>query len=263
MSLQPPPPRERPARPAIPAAEPLHERLERYLAGPWRKVEGFVTKEAVWLLDAALRFQEAEGIGGGFLEIGVHQGRFLLALEHAARPGEQGLGIDVFEAQALNIDKSGFGRREAVEANLAAHALEPGRVALMQADSTAAATRAALLGHAGAYRLLSIDGGHTAGHAASDLRLAEALAAPGAAVLLDDFFNAGFPGVTEGLAQYLLAGGTLLPVGVVGGKMLLAPLSWAEKMRGELRRRFAAEPRFRVREVTFFGHPYIYGRPIG
>ncbi|PWS34927.1 hypothetical protein DFH01_21515 [Falsiroseomonas bella] len=247
----------RPPPPALPA---LHPRLQRYLDGPWGKVQGFVHPDAMVLLDVALAFQESHGITGGFFEIGVHQGRFLLALEHAAGTGEPGLALDVFEDQALNIDKSGHGQRAVLEANLAAHALEPGRVAILQGDSTAPATRRAVLARGESYRFISVDGGHTAGHAASDLRLAEEVATPGAAVVLDDFFNTGFPGVTEGLAQYLTSGGTLRPVGVIGGKMLLSPLSWSDRMRAALRKRFAESPRFRVREVSFFGFPYTQAR---
>jgi hypothetical protein len=247
--------------PAAPAPlPPLHPRLERYRDGPWGKVQGFVHPDALVLLDVALQFQESHGIAGGFFEIGVHQGRFLLALEHAVRGGEPGLALDVFEEQSLNIDKSGYGQRAVLEANLAAHAIEPGRVAILQGDSTAPATRRAVLARGESYRFISIDGGHTAGHAASDLRLAEEIATPAAAVVLDDFFNTGFPGVTEGLVQYLTAGGTLRPVGVIGGKMLLTPLSWADRLRDALRQRFAQSPRFRVREVSFFGFPYTQAR---
>lgn len=249
------------ARPS-PLPLPASSRLRRYLDGPFAAVEGFVSREALFLLDAAVAFQEAAGVEGGFLEIGVHHGRFLLALEHAARPGEPGLAVDVFGDQALNVDRSGAGRRDLFEQHLARHALEPGRVRIEQGDSTEAALRGRLLGAGIGFRLVSVDGGHTAGHAASDLRLVEACAAPGAAVLLDDFFNAGFPGVTEGLARYLDSGGTLLPVGVVGGKMLLSPLSWAERMRRHLRARMEEAGCFRLREASFFGHPYVYGRPV-
>jgi hypothetical protein len=245
----------------VAAAAPLHPNLERYLSGPFREIEGFVTREAVWMLDLLVQFHDAHGIEGGFFEIGVHQGRFLLALEHAARPGDPGVALDVFEDQALNIDKSGHGQHAVLQANIARHAMAPGRITIMKGDSTAPATRRDLLALGQEFRLISVDGGHTAGHAASDLRLAEDLAAPAAGVILDDFFNGGFPGVTEGLAQYLNAGGTLRPVGVIAGKMLLAPLSWADRMRSVLRNRLAQEARWRVREVTFFGFPYIFARP--
>jgi len=242
------------------ALVPKHARLQRYLAGPCDAVEGFVSREAVWLLDVAAQFQEEAGIAGGFFEIGVHHGRFLLALEHAARPGEPGLAVDVFGDQALNIDKSGAGRRDLFEAHLRHHAIEGGRVRIEQGDSTEAALRARIAASGQVFRLISVDGGHTAGHAASDLRLAEACAAAGAVVFLDDYFNAGFPGVTEGLAQYLIAGGTLRPVGVVGGKMILAPLSWADRLRKALRARMDEAACFRIREPSFFGHSYVYGR---
>jgi hypothetical protein len=250
---------DRQARQAA-ALTPRNPRLLRYLEGAFARIEGFVTREAVWMLDTVAEFQEARTVAGGFLEIGVHHGRFLLALEHAARPAEAGVALDVFGDQFLNIDKSGGGRRDLFEAHLASFALEPSRVRIEQGDSTDAALRARLAAGGAVFRLISIDGGHTAGHAASDLRLAEAVAAPGAAVILDDFFNAGFPGVTEGLALYLSAGGTLRPVGVVGGKMLLAPLSWAEAMRKALRLRMDEAGCFRTREPTFFGHGYLFGR---
>lgn len=255
-----PPSAPRPAR-AVAVQPVLNPQLERYLAGPFREVEGFVTREAVWMLDLLMQFHAAHAIRGGFLEIGVHQGRFLLALEHAADAADPGVAMDVFENQALNIDKSGHGQLAVLQTNIARHAIVPDRITILGGDSTANSTRRNLLAREQEFRLISIDGGHTAGHAASDLRLAEALVAPGAGVILDDFFNGGFPGVTEGLAQYLQAGGALRPVGVIGGKMLMSPLSWADRMREAMRARLAREGRWRVREVSFFGFPYIFARP--
>ena len=200
-------------------------RLSEYCAAGQHAIEGWLQDDALLLTLALHRQQRAAGIAGGVVEIGVHHGRFFIALALLCEGAERALAVDVFADQHLNPDGSGRGDRAVFEANLARWGVS-GRAVVRQGDSLALAApevRAAL-GGAGA-RLFSVDGGHALRHADNDLRVAAASLAPGGVVLLDDFLHAGWLGVTEA-AVLMLHGEAppLRPIAICGGKLaLVAP----------------------------------------
>jgi hypothetical protein len=62
--------------------------------------------------------QNAAAISGAVGEIGVHHGRFWIAIAHTAREGEATFVCDLFEDQHSNIDGSGNGDRTKFFANV-------------------------------------------------------------------------------------------------------------------------------------------------
>jgi hypothetical protein len=76
------------------------------------EVEGWLSvTTALAILEITL-CQEANGVAGNLVEIGIHHGKSLMVLAAAARPDETVYAVDVFERQDLNIDGSGCGNRE-------------------------------------------------------------------------------------------------------------------------------------------------------
>ncbi len=182
-------------------------------------VAGWLQRDALLLTLGLHRAQRAAGQGGAVAEIGVHHGKLFIALALLAAADEAALAVDIFERQELNPDGSGHGDRAAFEANLARWKL---RRAVILARDSLTLTPAEVLGLVGRVRLFSVDGGHTRRHAGHDLALAEACLAPGGVVLLDDFFDPDWPGVTEAALLRLHAPDcTLAPLAVSGGKLFL------------------------------------------
>jgi len=72
----------------------------------------------------------------------------------------------------------------------------------------------------GAYRLISIDGGHTAETTAHDVAIAAEALAPGGVIILDDCFNEMWPGVSEGVHRYFREPRGILPFATGAGRML-------------------------------------------
>ena len=71
--------------------------------------------------------------------------------------------------------------------------------------------------------IFSIDGGHTAEVTHNDLRLAHDTVRDGGIVILDDYFNPGWPGVSEGTCRFMLVDNEQLePVAVTANKVILA-----------------------------------------
>src|SRR5206468_3764068 len=103
------------------AAEPLfsslrwgrpympEETFRQYISNGHNKVVGWVEPGSFAAVYALNALQDRLGVQGGIAEIGVHHGRFFIALALARKSGEPAVAIDVFDMQEKNIDNSGCG----------------------------------------------------------------------------------------------------------------------------------------------------------
>lgn len=182
--------------------------LSRYVAKGFFRVQGWAGGlESIAYIDALCQALPAlKGLGGA-CEIGVHHGKLFIALHNALEGAYPSLALDIFEDQHLNLDGSGKGNRKRFEANVRAYAVHPDRCHARKADSLALAKSdlEELRNAYGRFALFSVDGGHTARHAANDLRVADELTADGGIVMVDDIFSIKWPGATAGTADYLRA----------------------------------------------------------
>ena len=95
-------------------------RLLDYCATGQHGIEGWLQQDALLLTLALHRQQRAAGIAGGVAEIGVHHGKFFVALALLCEgEDERAVAVDVFDDQHLNPGGSGRGDRGVFGANLA------------------------------------------------------------------------------------------------------------------------------------------------
>ena len=144
--------------------------------------------------------QNAAAISGAVGEIGVHHGRFWIAIAHTAREGEETFVCDLFEDQHLNKDGSGNGDRTKFFANANKFGIPTSSVSVYQMLSTNLPFN--FTGDT-AFRLLSIDGGHLAATAFSDLVWAAHSLVKGGIIMVDDFWHSDWIGVTEACYSYM------------------------------------------------------------
>jgi len=197
----------------------LHGSLERYRRGGHRAVEGWLSQRAV---DA-------------ICELDAVQRR-----------------LDLFESQHENVDLSGQGSRTRLIENLERHGCDRDRVKLLTANSMRLKPADIVSAAGGSPRLFSIDGGHTAEATANDLRLAHDTVREGGIVILDDYFNPAWPGVSEGACRFMAAGNQRLhPVAITANKFFLA--QGAES--AETYRKALSERHPHARLSTVFGEP--------
>lgn len=213
------------------------EMIHYMLLGGMQSVAGWLDPGALATLTFFSRLQAREGVGGSVAEIGVHHGRLFIALCLLRSDSETAVGIDVFEDQHLNVDASGRGSREHLEAHLERFVSDRQGVQVEKADSLQVEPRRLLrLVDDQPVRLFSVDGCHTATHTASDLLLAYETLAPGGIIALDDFDNEAWPTVREGAESAL--DGKLLnhlePVAYGNNKLYLARPEWVERYRRAL-----------------------------
>ena len=158
----------------------------RYLEDGYLAVRGMSSPFAARIIVALLARQTASGVRGHVAEIGVFEGRLLIAMALTLADGERALAIDHFAWPDPGV-------RGRFEANLAAHGVPAGRVVVRQGDSRLLTPRRLIAALGGPVRFFHVDGEHTAEHLAGDLRLAAAAAAPEGVVALDDMLHPGYP----------------------------------------------------------------------
>jgi hypothetical protein len=213
------------------AASPSLTRLAaayRYLHYSDR-IDGWMYQTTALAMMELLWVQEEAGFAGNVAEIGVHHGCSALALVAAVRPGEALIAIDLFDRQDLNIDDSGKGSLAAFQQHLN-YLFPQARVQTIAKSSLD--IRGAEKDHGLVdLRFFSVDGGHTKGLTLNDLEIADASLAPHGVAVLDDVFNANWPGVASGLFAFVARRPDLAPFAIFPNKAFLCRSSFRNRYR--------------------------------
>jgi hypothetical protein len=214
-------------------------------------VHGWLDRFSADVILATARFQHELGHSGNVAEIGVHHGKLFFVLYLSIAENEQAVAVDIFGRQHLNLDNSGCGDKTIFLRHAARLAPQLPGLKIIE-ESSLHVTPRALLSHGGRIRLFSIDGGHTEEATLNDLHLAESTLTEEGVVIIDDYFNAGWPEVSVATARYLLDGaGALVPYAISPNKIYLCRPTMRPVYADMLATRF--RPRFEKR-VRFFGH---------
>jgi len=235
---------------------------DRYLKRGLRRVHGWLFPYSAQFIRSVVEVQVQAGETGALAEIGVHHGKLFILLALSAQPGETALAIDVFGDQHLNMDQSGRGDRAVFQQNI--HRWAPSANVKIVQKSSLDVTAAEILAACGPVRLASIDGGHTEECVQNDLRLMEASLTPRGVVILDDYFNQSWPGVSSGTARYLLDPTTRLrPFAISPNKLYLAFDEALAFYRAALRNKdayyYERSARFMDCDVDIYGtHDYTF-----
>ncbi len=239
-------------------AKSREDARRRYLSSGLRRVDGWLRPEAAILISGLADIQKVSGAVG---EIGVHHGKLFLLLELCRSEGERAVAVDLFDMQDQNVDGSGHGDIKQFRRNLARFAARPDEVVVHSSDSTKLDAEGLLDLSGGPFRLFSVDGGHTAEITLSDMQLAASTLAPAGLLILDDYFNVEWPGVSEGVNRYLLNGGALLPIGSGHGKTFFTTEDSAE-MYQEKMREIAHQNHWRTADQRFYGSTHVVIRTM-
>ena len=135
-------------------------------------------------------------------EVGVHHGGYFAVLAQLARPGEALWACDLFDAlQDRNLDRSGRGNLSAFRDTLRTFAAQRAEsVQIVQRPSYELLEQN--VAPPKPFRMLSIDGSHTAINAFTDLIWAERHLAEGGLIALDDVGSARWLGPLRALRSY-------------------------------------------------------------
>jgi len=202
---------------------PDDERVIDYLLKGHKTVEGWIEPEILSVVFTIDAIQNKLRFTGGAIEIGVHHGRFFIALANLCDASSDLVAVDVFADQQKNIDRSGRGDEAVFRQNIDLHCNKlNAAIRTVRTDSLDLKIGGGNEVKAGKFRFVSIDGGHTAMHTYNDLLLAEQLVSDGGVVFVDDILHLDWMGVIEGVMRYrLFTPGNLVPFLVAANKMML------------------------------------------
>ena len=248
----------------------VDSQIDNYLKIGFEKVEGWCSSSIPPLTKTISDYQAQNAIEGGVLEIGVHHGKFFIVLHNLTNTTlEPSVAIDVFDEQALNIDYSGKGNRAIFERNVAEYASNPQSIHCISRDSTelSAADVVKIESEYGKFRIISIDGGHTAEHTINDFNIASNLICNGGVVILDDYYNQDWPGVHEGVAYLFLHNRPkLVPFLVAPNKLFFTTISYRKKMfdliTNFIKNRATRLEKGRLKIVKMYGYDVISYKPF-
>lgn len=164
--------------------------------GAWQDVEGWLYPNAIELIDFIDRCQDKMDVRGHLGEIGLYHGKLFIFLYLLARGGENVVGVDLFTQD----------NREPFDANLGRYTYPGKDPVIVESDSVELGADDFIELAGGRYRMLSVDGGHLVDEVLHDLCVANAVLADGGVVLLDDYFDPRWHGVSEAVNRFFMAG---------------------------------------------------------
>lgn len=233
--------------------------VDSYLHGGFAKVKGWCAPQLWNVIQPIHEFQESLGCRLPIAEIGVFHGKFFIGLALTKRDGNGHHAIDVFDLQQFNLDGAGKGNLEALEANMAEWGVNASSVCLKRADSmtlTESDINSIRLAAGGGFSMFSVDGCHMVEHTINDIRIAMQLTCPEGIIFVDDYFNADWPGVHEGVAKMFHSDAPrFVPLAFLCNKLVLCHISYHDAMLEHLTRFLKANhANVRTKIVQRFGY---------
>lgn len=172
------------------------------LVGRLSPIDGWFSDEAVGHFCLLLGYQNAAGIKGDLLEIGVYHGRSAVVLASYLKGKERLHLVDTFMAENGYREPYQIpGDAESVWANL--QELNPG-ITRDQVEFHVTRSDSLILDDAQTFRFIHIDGGHRMSEALGDLHLVADHLSPKGVIAVDDYTNADWPEVTDAVDAFLL-----------------------------------------------------------
>lgn len=197
------------------------------------QVAGWLSPHAADFTYRLLQTDTFRKTKGALVEIGVHKGKYLALIAHAAQGQDRRMvGIDGFFSgyQQPIDDKWIDNARSEMIANIRMFS-ESQSVQIVRANSEDLSPRAfeSLVQERCAF--LSIDAGHDAHEVYNDFRIVCGNLAESGIIAADDVFNARVPGVAEGVLRFLGSseGRVLSPFATCGNKLFLSTQEFHEQ----------------------------------
>jgi hypothetical protein len=178
--------------------------MQPHMARALKRISGFLEPGDAAMVRTLLAGQKKAGLSGPVAEIGVHHGKLILTMAAGIDEPDRAVAIDIFDDQAVNIDRSGKGDLEIFERHVGRMGLGD-RVHVIKGDSTGLEPRDLTALTNAPFRMFSVDGGHSYDVVWSDMRLASETLCEGGVILADDYFNYGWPDVSYAVAKFAQA----------------------------------------------------------
>jgi len=163
----------------------------------YNKVEGWNERIIIDLIKSVTQIQHSLGLFGSVLEIGVHNGQLLAAIAGQALDNETVVALDLFDSQNENYDRSGGLSKQKFVEFLESVRIPQASMVLIASNSLDITARNFTQLAIPRFRMISVDGGHSFETTVHDLNLASCIIMDGGVIVVDDYLNAEWEGVTE------------------------------------------------------------------
>ena len=171
--------------------------VDAYLDQTFDSIPGWSSQFSASIIGGLMDLQTKNGIEGHIVEVGVFEGRFILALARALQKGEKAFAVDTFDWPGPGVEQR-F-RQHVTDQELPAHLVH-----VVKADSRAMspAVLNSLLNPLRC-RVIHIDGDHAADSVTSDLKLGDAVVDDRGLIVLDDMLHPCYPRLTVAVYGFL------------------------------------------------------------
>lgn len=224
--------------------------LENYFRNGLSIVKGWLNEGSDRMISEISLAQIEAGQRGSVGEIGVHQGKLLLLLLLTKHDDEGAFAIDPFVNSEYNLSKNSPRGIEILQDHISKFAPKATRLQVVKKYSTEVLP-SEVIDKSGRARLLSIDGDHEEATVSRDMAWAEEVLEPYGIIIVDDFFNMHYPGVSAAVSAYLMSPVSRFKAFAISpGKLYLAQPEIGAQMRAKLRKLF---PHAYARSSAMFG----------
>ena len=203
--------------------------VNNYLTNEFKNIEGWCIPQLWNCMEPIMDYHCDIGLNKPIAEIGVYHGKFFLGLVKTVDSIGVSHAFDVFDMQQFNLDGAGKGSLDRVEINLNNCNVNPNSYQLNRVDSmTLNSINLSEMGVTqGMFSWFSVDGCHTPEHTINDTKIALHLTAPEGIIFVDDYYNAQWPGVQEGISKfYLNEYSNFIPLLYTCNKLFLCHISF-------------------------------------
>jgi hypothetical protein len=252
-------------------ASPLEPNAEVDLSIYYEKhgsIDGWMAIDHGSIVHKITKWQHSRSVFGSVGEIGVHHGKFWIPIAAYAHPHEKKFAVDVFGMQEFNVDNSGSGNLQMFLDNVKTYVSPTIELVTMEMDSSRATAASFLKRGASKFRMLSVDGGHTVPTTLSDLNLAACVVHDEGVVILDDFINIEWTGVTSAVFLFLPLQSKLSPFLWHKNKLYLTTSTNQERALAFVRENLSDEfqikcpPEARNTRLSIGGHGNLCVGPV-
>ncbi|HYB42559.1 MAG TPA: class I SAM-dependent methyltransferase [Candidatus Methylomirabilis sp.] len=187
---------------------PRDPEIARYLElkRAFDRTEGWCSEVSLAVWDSMLAHQRERGVRGDLLEIGVYRGKSALLLAAHLDPSTERLFLVDPTMDQDGVRRTLEGSRAAAGPALRFLPIDSAEV--LSSEARSARRR---------LRWIHIDGGHSVHCLLADLASAHELLADDGVAVIDDFFNVGYPHLTETTFRYLANQPERLALFLAGG----------------------------------------------
>lgn len=214
-------------------------------------IEGWFNRSFINILIKLDELQYKKQIKGNLAEIGVFHGKSFIPLYLLSNADERVLAVDCFDLQQYNYDNSGIGCKLSNFMNNIKKYADPLtlKLELLQGDTTVMTADDYLkkCNNGLPFRIFSIDGSHEAKQTEIDAENALKSLTKGGIIIVDDFFNYGWPGVAEGISRFLINHQEIKAFFIGFNKILLTHKEFVDEYNNYLKQFFKPE-----KEKIFF-----------